>query len=76
VFSATSFLTAGIEFETGEKLKVKKEVLKVEAGVGVRMAQSSGLTMDDGPLKRIIDENPGSKKEVQVNKNVKPYKPN
>jgi hypothetical protein len=76
VFSATSFLTAGIEFETGEKLKVKKEVLKVEAGVGVRMAQSSGLTMDDGPLKRIIDENLGPKKEAQVNKNVKPYKPN
>jgi Flp pilus assembly protein TadD len=61
--------SAGIEFEAGERLKLKKE-MKKEAGVGWRVGIASGINFDEGPLKGIL--NP---KENPVNRNVNVYTP-
>jgi hypothetical protein len=46
--------TAGIDFEAGERIKIKKEIKK-EVGFGWRVGINSGISFDDEPLKKLFN---------------------
>jgi tetratricopeptide (TPR) repeat protein len=46
--------SAGIEFEAGERIKIKKE-MKKEVGFGWRFGINSGVSFDDEPLKKLLN---------------------
>ena len=56
-------------FEGSTKLKLKEDI-------GWRIGIHSGLSMNEGRLKNLIDEKLGPQPEVQQNKNIKIYKSN
>ncbi len=60
-----------MEAEAGNKVKCKKDIFKLETGVGVTFGINSGCNFNEGPFKGLI----GPKPEVSLNKNVPIYKP-
>ena len=70
-FDAKAGAGAELEGAIGKNVNIKKDLSKVEAGVGYTIGMESGIKFDEGPLKNLL--NPP---EVPLNKNVKIYKPN
>ncbi len=68
-FGVKAGAAAELEGAIGKTVNVKKDLSKVEAGVGYTIGIESGIKFNEGPLKNLL--NPS---ENQLNKNVPVYK--
>jgi tetratricopeptide (TPR) repeat protein len=68
-FEATAGAKAELDGAIGKNINIKKDLTGVEAVVGYTIGMESGIKVDEGPLKNLV--NPPEK---QINKNVPLYK--